>query len=57
MGAAIIKNVSDEVFARLEIIPEEQDPNEPETGCKFLDPKTGIIYSEDEEIQAEGKIE
>jgi len=51
------KNVSDEVFARLEIIPEEQDPNEPETGCKFLDPKTGIIYSEDEEIQAEGKIE
>jgi len=57
MGAPMIKNVSPEVFARLQLIPEEQDPNEPESACKFLDPVTGIIYSEDEEIQAEDQIE
>ena len=51
------KNIPDEVFARLEFIQEEQDPNEAESPCRFLDPVTGIIYSEDGEIQAEDKIE
>jgi len=53
----MIRNVSPEVFARLQLIPEEQDPNEPEISVKFLDPVTGIIYTEDEEIQAKDKIE
>jgi len=57
MGAPMIKNVSDEVFARLEFIPEEQDPNKPEISVKLLDPVTGIIYTEDEEIQAKDKTE